>query len=250
MKNDYRYSVFIRFWLQSHLLIGIYSLICINSVNFKQETYIKSFQNYFSKIISYILIVRDIQIPFIITSFIITIILWKNVNKIKSSNLIFITRYGSLFDDLNHTKGLKFILHNIFLSIRRNIYTLSQLYLSSNEIFQRALNFSVCLMVFIYEICTRNYNSKAIKVNILISEFLISLIFLLLLSRSTLDTFDDNSIFNWTFICFIITLLFFQYLISFYLFCMKIKEIYNKFRSSKLKIKAPNTMIIGNNSNS
>ena len=32
---DYRYSVFIRFWLQSHLAVGVYSLINFESVNFK-----------------------------------------------------------------------------------------------------------------------------------------------------------------------------------------------------------------------
>ena len=143
---------------------------------------------------------------------------------------------------------MKFILHNSLLSVRRIVYTLNQLYLSSNEIIQRTLNLSVCLMVFVYELYTRSYNSMAIKVNNIISEFFICIIFLLLLGRSTLDVFKVDKIFNWTFICLIVSLLVFQYLISIYLFFFKIKEIYQNLTNAKLKIKAPNTMIISINS--
>jgi hypothetical protein len=108
-KFKYKFSVFLRFWLQSQLVIGFFTFLNFESVSFRQNIEVLCFQSILGKVSSIILIVIFIQTAFLASPAIILIKLWSSSEKIFSNDGNYLKRFGTFFRSFIATKNF-FIL--------------------------------------------------------------------------------------------------------------------------------------------
>ena len=145
--ENYKFSFFIRFWIQVYLDFGIFSLIQIHSVIFTKRINNLN-QAYLNFITAFILIVRPTQTFISMTPLSFILLLYRYRNTFENYKVK--GKYGSLFLEFKNNRGfISYLFYPVFL-IRRIQYMLNQVFYDYNPKGQLALNIVFSFFNFCY----------------------------------------------------------------------------------------------------
>ena len=232
--HEYRFNVFIRFWIQTYLNFGIFAIINQQSVKFIKEALTGGVTHYISKIFSIIYIVIFIQLMFLATPAALLAGLYINFDHIDNNqNPNFVRRYGSLITEFDQNRGLKCMIYYPIYTLRRVLFAFSQIYLSDYPVMQKSSNLAFGLLTFLYLIFAKPYKDRLILFSNCVNEGLISLILAQILLMHFNTNFLSEDQLNMTFISLLMACLGFNYVISLIGIVSKIKEIFKKLGKRK-----------------
>ncbi|OMJ68182.1 hypothetical protein SteCoe_34446 [Stentor coeruleus] len=183
MIQNYRYSFFIRFWIQSYLNIGISAFVQLHS-------YVSNpYQGYFNLLSGAFFSVISNKILFVLTLPLTFVGCFLNKTEIIEREREFISRWGSLFEELEQSNLYLQSQFYLFFFIRRFVYVIAQIYLNNYLFIQGILHISCSLLFLIYLAYYRPFISKFVLVSYFISEISTLLFF----SLSFAYLFDINN---------------------------------------------------------
>ncbi|OMJ73000.1 hypothetical protein SteCoe_28427 [Stentor coeruleus] len=169
--KNYRYSFFIRFWIQSYLDIGIAAFIQLHSsVN-------KPYQGYFNLLSAAFFAVFSNQILFVLTLPLLFVGCCLNKPEIIERKREFMSRWGCLYEELKKINSFWGSQFYLFFFIRRFIYVIAQVYLNNFLYFQGSLNICFSFLFLMYLTCYRSFTSKLVLFSYFISELATLLFF-------------------------------------------------------------------------
>ena len=154
-------------------------------------------------------------------------VLWLDYEQIlKLRNSEYIKKYGSLFLEFDCSSLYK-ITYYVALNSRNIAFTMSQLYLNKYEYAQKTVNLSSSILLLTFLIFVKPFKEKVILFSNIVTEILTFLIFSLLVVKNLL--FEDFY-FDVSFISIIFLSVVFQLVLSFFLGCKKLIELWKRYR--------------------
>lgn len=168
--ENYRFSVFLRYWIQSYLDLGFFAIINIRTVTDKKVGNY-NWMDTFSLGVSYIVIVTYIQMIIVITPLALlagSLLSYENIYS--QDNEEYTSKWGSLFSEFKNNKGFWSTQYYLFYFIRRLIFIMAQVYLNSYLFFQGALNICLSLLSLIFLLIFKPYKEKTILISSLSAE--------------------------------------------------------------------------------
>ena len=185
LMGNYKFSIFIRFWVESYLELGIFSFIQTGQAG------LNNFQRIFNLVSSIIIAVIIIQslfaaIPIILISFLI-----RNRNRLTTPDTI--RKYGSLYDEFKVQHGVAGCFFYPIFVIRRVQYALTQLYLSSIPNLQLVTNLVFSFFQLSYTLYYKPFKERLVFVSQIIGDVCVLVLFCI--SGFYLSDIEDKT--NW-----------------------------------------------------
>ena len=188
--DNYKFSIFIRFWLESYLELGLFSLIQTGSVSFIQAG-LSSFQRIFNLVSSIIIAVIFIQTFFAAFPIILVWFLIRIRNKLTYP--VTIRKYGSLYEEFKVQHGVASCFFYPIFVIRRVQYALTQLYLASIPNIQLVTNLIFSFFQLSYTLYYKPFKERLVLVSQIIGDVCILILFSI--SGFYLSDIEDDT--NW-----------------------------------------------------
>ncbi|OMJ73924.1 hypothetical protein SteCoe_27306 [Stentor coeruleus] len=246
--KNYRYNVFLRYWIQSYLDLGMFATITFRTlVDKKISDY--NWLDYLNGGISIIVIVIYKQILAILTPFVLFIGSALSYKKLHSqNNQEYLSRWGSLFLEFKNNKGFWSTQYYLIFFIRRLALIISQIYLNSYLKVQGALNIAFSLFQFIFLLAFKPYKEKLILISAFLAEGCV-LITNILIYPILFDIENHKNVFKaieTTIVIMIFTESGIQTLFSLYKIAIGLKEIYNRIKNliSSKRYRIQNTDVV------
>ena len=126
------------------------------------------------------------------------------------------------------------------ITARFLVFTISQLYLNDLESLQKSTNLSFSFIIVGYLISFKPFKDRTVLLANIVSEIMISAIFLLIFMKNIVPFFKSDFNFDCFFVSFILFQLGFEYLVSLYEFFVKLgrncKSFYQYMRRRKSQV--------------
>ena len=114
------------------------------------------------------------------------------------------------------------------ITTRNLVFTLNQLYFNDIEYFQKFANLLFSLIIFIFLIISKPFKDQVTLIANIVSEFMISALFLTILMKSSLPYFSKDFYFDCCFVSIILIQLGFQYSVSLFCSLVKLRKIFKQ----------------------
>ncbi|OMJ80682.1 hypothetical protein SteCoe_19018 [Stentor coeruleus] len=157
---NYRYSFFLRFWMQSYLDMGLMALIQLRSEKNNTEGLINTG---FACVAAILVVLTP---PILIVSGYINYL-----SRSERNHEEFNKKWGSLFAEFKNNKGWFSTQFYTVFCLRRLFYLLSQIYLNSYSYIQNSVNLSSSLIQIAFMVYYLPYKENEIMISTLIGEF-------------------------------------------------------------------------------
>ena len=232
--HEYKYDVFIKFWVQTYLNFGVFSIINYESVINKKDSLNGGATYLISKIFSSIYLVILKQVMFFLTPIALLFGLYINYDYIKNNNSPeFVRRYGTLITEFEQDRGFKFMLYYPIYTLRRLIYAIFQIYLNNYPFIQKFSHLVFGLTTLLYLIAIKPHKEKLALISNIVIEGLLCLIFIQILVMHFYPNLMSEDSLITIFISIIMSCLGFQYIITLVMIGLQIRELFKSFVNSK-----------------
>ncbi|OMJ66638.1 hypothetical protein SteCoe_36451 [Stentor coeruleus] len=226
---NYRYSFFVRFWVQSYLSLGILSLVQIKS---EYEWNSEGLANIVFSSLTIIIVV--------ITPVFLLIAGFLNYKENKHKCDQFKKKWGSIYEEFKNNKGfISTQFYTVFL-IRRIGYIFSQAFLNYNAYMQLTVILIFSIIQLLFLVFYLPYKDKEVLVSSLIGEFCI--IEVIILSYFFLPDIGLNSQINLesAIVFSVLIAMILQTGIAIVLFVRSLKEVWQKLKILRSKFTLKN----------
>lgn len=173
--NNYKWSVFLRFWAQSYLELGIGALLGLQNFSNDNSTQISN------TVICLVTFIYICISPWLFLKF-----SYKNLTKIVKKEKSFVNHFSSLFYEFKNDNGFISTQFYFIFTIRRLVYMLNLTLLNNRPSSQICINCVLSTISVLYLAKYKPYEDKIHQISNLFSEIGI-LLFMALISINMFD---------------------------------------------------------------
>ncbi|CAG9321677.1 unnamed protein product [Blepharisma stoltei] len=181
--KSYKFAIFLRFWIQIYLEIGISSLICLTTY----ENW--NIVQYFNKVLSVIL-----TLFLFITPILFPIFCWKNEGHIIGRDKSFLSIWDPFFYEFKNDQGFMSTQFYTVFFLRRLVYIFTLIILKDYPSAEVTINIVHSLLNTLYLIRYWPYNDILVQVGNLIAE--IGIVIVMCFTGAFLFDMDHNALVN------------------------------------------------------
>ena len=219
--KNYKYGLFLRYWIESYLDLGFFSLIQLRAEIKDPDV------GYFNLGSATVCMVIAKQILIVLTPPFLFISSYVSFSRLRDQeDADYQIKFGSLFYEFKNDKGFVSSQYYTIYFIRRLSYVLAHVYLDSMNYYKYAVLIVFTLAIIGFLLIYRPFIETSILLSALIGEvaalvgFCVSLCFVI-------GGFDDVSL-EWCFVLTVICAMILQTVISGYQMCKGFVKVYQK----------------------
>ncbi|OMJ83265.1 hypothetical protein SteCoe_15853 [Stentor coeruleus] len=177
--SNYKYSFFIRFWIQAYLDIGICAIIQMRSVIYTQDILI-ALDGYFNIFSAVFCLVKNNQIIFALLPSVFFICSFLNKEEILGKSQDLMKKWGSFYTEFKIKNNFWSSQFYLFYFIRRLIYVFSQIYLNQTLYLQGGIQIFCSIFTLCYLFYYRPFKNVSVCISTIISEISMTMVFILI----------------------------------------------------------------------
>ncbi|CAG9321670.1 unnamed protein product [Blepharisma stoltei] len=166
--KHYKYSVFLRFWIQSYLDIGAPAVIGLLIFSYNNET----------QIVNAVICISLCMYIFA-TPVVLIYILYANKYQIIKRKIPFLKKFDSLFYEFKPNQGMMSYQFYTLFFIRRLIYMSSLIFLSDIPIYQGLINIVLSVVTISYLLAYRPYSDFLHQFSNIFTEIVVGIVMIL-----------------------------------------------------------------------
>ncbi|OMJ67888.1 hypothetical protein SteCoe_34826 [Stentor coeruleus] len=229
--SSYKYGFFLRFWIQSYLDVGFFSLIQLKS------TILIASEGYFNQFTAMLGMVIFIKFLTVSTPPLLFISSFMSFSRLKDENDIdYHKKFGSLFSEFKINKGFISSQYYTLYFTKRLFFIVAQVFLNNAPFVQAGLNLTFSLISVVFLLYYQPYKETHIFVSSLSGEICVLIVFSLAFCFLCDLPIRILSKVESAFVTIVLVTLGIQFIVATYELIIGLKKMYSKINEHTLKL--------------